>query len=68
MVNHEIIGDDMQAVILTLAGGDAVRAEAGAMRFMTDAIEVPVASGSRPCRSPGSRIESTPRSGAIRKT
>ena len=40
MVNHEIIGDDMQAVILTLAGGDAVRAEAGAMMFMTDAIEM----------------------------
>lgn len=40
MVNHEIIGDDMQAVILTLAGGDAVPAEAGAMMFMTDAIEM----------------------------
>ena len=40
MVNHEIIGDDMQAVILTLAGGDAVRAEAGAMMYMTDAIEM----------------------------
>jgi hypothetical protein len=31
MVKHEIIGDDMQAVILSLAQGDAVRAEAGAM-------------------------------------
>ena len=40
MVNHEIIGDDMQAVILTLGGGDAVRAEAGAMMFMTDAVEM----------------------------
>src|SRR6188768_3519593 len=40
MVNHEIIGDDMQAVILTMAGGDAVRAEAGAMMFMTDAVEM----------------------------
>src|SRR5688572_25272946 len=40
MVSNEIIGDDMQAVILTLAAGDAVRAEAGAMMFMTDAIEM----------------------------
>ena len=40
MVNHEIIGDDMQAVILSLASGDAVRAEAGAMMFMTDAIDM----------------------------
>jgi uncharacterized protein (AIM24 family) len=30
----------MQAVILSLAPGDAVRAEAGAMMFMTDAIEM----------------------------
>lgn len=40
MVQHEIIGDDMQAVILSLAAGDEVRAEAGAMMFMTDAIEM----------------------------
>jgi uncharacterized protein (TIGR00266 family) len=40
MVGHEIIGDDMQAVILSLAPGDEVRAEAGAMMFMTDAIEM----------------------------
>jgi len=40
MVQHEIIGDDMQAVILTLAAGDEVRAEAGAMMFMTDTIEM----------------------------
>src|SRR5919197_1244058 len=40
MVTHEIIGDDMQAVILTLNAGDEVRAEAGAMMFMTDAIEM----------------------------
>ena len=35
MVTHEIIGDDMQAVILSLASGDEVRAEAGAMMFMS---------------------------------
>ena len=40
MVQHEIIGDDMQAVILSLAPGDVVRAEAGAMMFMTESIEM----------------------------
>jgi uncharacterized protein (TIGR00266 family) len=40
MVQHEIIGDDMQAVILTMGSGDVLRAEAGAMMFMTDAIEM----------------------------
>jgi len=40
MITHEIIGDDMQAVIITLAAGEEVRAEAGAMTYMTDGIEV----------------------------
>ncbi len=40
MVGHEIVGDDMQAVILSLAQGDEVRAEAGAMMYMTDSIEM----------------------------
>src|SRR5688500_13086124 len=40
MVTHEIVGDDMQAVILTLGSGDEIRAEAGAMTFMTDGIEM----------------------------
>jgi uncharacterized protein (AIM24 family) len=40
MVSHEIIGDDMQAVVLTLRAGDEVRAEAGAMTYMTDGIEM----------------------------
>ena len=40
MVSHEIIGDDMQAVILSLTQGDAVRAEAGAMMFMTEGVEM----------------------------
>jgi uncharacterized protein (TIGR00266 family) len=40
MVTHEIIGDDMQAVVLTLGAGDEIRAEAGAMTFMTDGIEM----------------------------
>lgn len=38
MITHQILGDDMQAVVLTLGGGDVVRAEAGAMMFMTDQI------------------------------
>src|ERR671936_2553670 len=40
MVTHEIVGDDMQAVILSLAPGDEVRAEAGAMMYMTDGVEM----------------------------
>ena len=40
MVGHEIVGDDMQAVILSLAPGDEVRAEAGAMMFMTETIDM----------------------------
>jgi uncharacterized protein (AIM24 family) len=40
MVSHEIVGDDMQAVIITLGAGDEVRAEAGAMTFMTEGIEM----------------------------
>ena len=40
MVSHEIIGDDMQAVIISMAQGDQVRAEAGGMMFMTEHIEM----------------------------
>jgi len=32
---HELIGDDMQAVVLTLGRGQTVRAEAGALMFKT---------------------------------
>jgi uncharacterized protein (TIGR00266 family) len=38
MITHEIVGDDMQAVVLTMTSGDEVRAEAGAMMFMTDGV------------------------------
>jgi uncharacterized protein (TIGR00266 family) len=38
MVTHEIIGDDMQAVVLTMRQTDVIRAEAGAMMYMTDGI------------------------------
>jgi len=40
MITHQIIGDDMQAVVLTLGGGDVVRAEAGALMYMTEAVEM----------------------------
>ena len=40
MISHEIIGDDMQAVVVTLAAGDEIRAEAGAMTYMTDGIDM----------------------------
>ncbi len=40
MISHEIIGDDMQAVVLALTNGETIRAEAGAMMYMTDGIEM----------------------------
>src|SRR5204862_2988931 len=40
MISHEIIGDDMEAVVITMAAGDEVRAEGGAMTYMTDGIEM----------------------------
>ena len=40
MISHEIVGDDMQAVMLTMNAGEEVRAEAGAMMYMTDGIEM----------------------------
>jgi hypothetical protein len=32
MITHAIFGDDMQAVVITLAAGNEVRAETGAIR------------------------------------
>ena len=40
MISHEIIGDDMQAVVVSMNAGDEIRAEAGAMTYMTDGIEM----------------------------
>ena len=37
-IDYEVIGDDMQAVIITLDGNEKVQAEAGSMMFMTDAF------------------------------
>jgi uncharacterized protein (AIM24 family) len=38
MITHEIIGDDMQAVVVSLGAGDEIRAEAGAMTCDLDLI------------------------------
>lgn len=39
-VDHEIIGESMQAVIITLDPGEGVVAEAGTMMYMQDGIEM----------------------------
>lgn len=39
-MQHQVIGDDIQAVVLSLNPGEAVRAEAGAMLYMSDSIEM----------------------------
>jgi uncharacterized protein (TIGR00266 family) len=40
IVDFQIIGDDLQAVVLTLDPGEAAVAEAGAMMYMQDGIEM----------------------------
>lgn len=40
IIDHEIIGDDLQAVIITLDPQESVVAEAGAMMYMEDDIEM----------------------------
>jgi uncharacterized protein (TIGR00266 family) len=40
MITHEILGDDMQAIVMTLGPGDVVRAEAGALMYLTDGVEM----------------------------
>lgn len=39
-MQHKIIGDDIQAVVLNLSPGESVRAEAGALLYMTESIEM----------------------------
>ena len=38
VIDYRLIGDDLQAVIITLDPGEAVTAEAGAMMYMEDGI------------------------------
>ncbi len=40
VIDYQIIGDDIQAVIVTLDPGEAVVAEAGAMMYLEDGIEM----------------------------
>ncbi len=40
IIDYQIIGDDLQAVIVTLDAQEAVVAEAGAMMYMQDGIEM----------------------------
>ncbi|UCB46934.1 MAG: TIGR00266 family protein [Spirochaetota bacterium] len=44
-IDYKIIGDDMQAVIITIDPGEAVQAEAGAMMFLEDGIEMNTGTG-----------------------
>jgi len=39
-IDYQIIGDDLQAIIITLDPGEACVAEAGAMMYMEDGIEM----------------------------
>lgn len=39
-IDYRLIGDDMQAVVVTLDPGEQVLAEAGAMLYMTDGIDM----------------------------
>lgn len=44
-IDYEIVGDDMQALIITLDQDEKVRAEAGAMMFMEQNIEMDTGTG-----------------------
>lgn len=47
MLKYEILGDDMQAVILSLENGQTVRAEAGSMMYMTNSINMQTTMGGK---------------------
>ena len=44
-VNYELIGDDFQAVIVTLDPGEGVRSEPGSMMYMEEGIEMDTSTG-----------------------
>lgn len=44
-MQHQIIGDDVQAVVFSLSSGETVRAEAGALLYMSDGIEMHTQAG-----------------------
>ncbi|MBK8189608.1 MAG: TIGR00266 family protein [Vampirovibrionales bacterium] len=39
-MKHKILGDDLQAILISLEPGESVMAEAGAMLYMTDGVEM----------------------------
>ena len=45
VIDHRIIGDDMQLVEIELDPGEGVRAEAGAMMYMEQGIEMQTSTG-----------------------
>jgi uncharacterized protein (TIGR00266 family) len=45
VIDYEILGDDMQLVEIALDPGEAVRAEAGAMMYMEDGIDMQTNTG-----------------------
>jgi uncharacterized protein (TIGR00266 family) len=40
MISHEILGDDMQAIVMSMGAGDVIRAEAGTLMYMTDGVDM----------------------------
>lgn len=44
-VQYELIGDDFQAVVITLDPGEGVRAEPGAMMYMEEGIDMETSTG-----------------------
>ena len=44
-IEYRVIGDDMQLVEVALDPGEAVRAEAGAMLYITDGVEIQTSTG-----------------------
>ena len=47
-LQYELIGDDMQAVIVTLSPSQTLRAEAGALMYMTESIAMDTTLGGKP--------------------
>ena len=44
-IDYRLVGDDMQAVIITLDPNEAVQAEAGALMFMESGVEMNTETG-----------------------
>ena len=44
-IEYRVVGDDMQLVEIALDPGEAVRAEAGAMLYVTDGVEIQTSTG-----------------------